>query len=126
MLQRDYLVQLITQFIQAIFQSRELALKKRDPQAAADLLEAAIEQAVDMDGAALLSLTPESMASVLQISGVDPKIIGYVAHSLLQEADYLDTSGSSELAQLRKAQGIALFEAYGLCEEDVEIPEEEE
>lgn len=126
MLQRDYLVQLITQFIQAIFQSRELALKKRDPQAAADLLEAAIEQAVDMDGAALLSLTPESMASVLQISGVDPKIIGYVAHSLLQEADYLDMSGSSELAQLRKAQGIALFEAYGLCEEDVEIPEEEE
>lgn len=126
MLQRDYLVQLITQFIQAIFQSRELALKKRDPQAAADLLEAAIEQAVDMDGAALLSLTPESMASVLQISGVDPKIIGYVAHSLLQEADYLDMSGSSELAQLRKEQGIALFEAYGLCEEDVEIPEEEE
>jgi hypothetical protein len=126
MLQRDYLMQMIVQFIQAIFQSRELALKKRDPEAAADLIEAAIEQAIDMDGAALLSLAPESMASVLQISGVEPKLVGYIGHSLLQEAEYLRMSGNEELAKLREEQGIALFNAYGLCEDDIEFPEQDE
>ena len=65
MLQRDYLVQLITQFIEAIIRSRTVAGKEDNPLLAADLLEAAVEQALDMDGVALLSLAPESFAAIL-------------------------------------------------------------
>ena len=69
MLQRDYLVQMIQQFIQAIIKSRTTS--QQDPQLAADSLENAIGSATDIDGATLLSLGPESIASVMQLSGVD-------------------------------------------------------
>ena len=56
MLQRDYLVQMIQQFIQAIINSRTTS--HQDPQLAADSLENAIGSATDIDGATLLSLGP--------------------------------------------------------------------
>ena len=124
MLQRDYLVQLITQFIEAIIRSRTVAGKEDNPLLAADLLEAAVEQALDMDGVALLSLAPESFAAILSVSGVDPALIEYIAHALQQESEYLEQAESHELAQLRLLQAQALFDTYGLNPQNAEIQAE--
>ena len=43
----------------------------------------ALGDATDLDGEALLSLAPESLASVLQVSGVDPHLTEYIARSLM-------------------------------------------
>ena len=43
----------------------------------------ALGDATDLDGEALLSLAPESLASVLQVSGVDPHLTEYIALSLI-------------------------------------------
>ena len=112
MLQRDYLVQLIQQFIEAIIRSRKVSVV--DPQQAADSLEAAIGNATDIDGATLLSMAPESIASVMELCGVDPRVAGYIAHSLILEADYLRQAGNSALAELRMGQGQAVALQFGI------------
>ena len=115
MLQRDYLMQMIQQFIQALINSRTTALQ--NPQQAADSLEDAIGAATDIDGATLLSLGPESIASVMQLSGVDPRVAGYIAYSLQLEADYLCQAGNSTLADLRREQAKAVAQTF-MCDMD--------
>ena len=113
MLQRDYLMQMIQQFIQAIINSRATA--QRNPQEAADSLENAIGQATDIDGATLLLLGPESIASVMQLSGVDPRVAGYIAYSLQLEANYLRQAHNTTLADVRQQQAQAIAEVF-MCD----------
>ena len=113
MLQRDYLMQMVQQFIQAIINSRATA--QRNPQEAADSLENAIGQATDIDGATLLSLGPESIASVMQLSGVDPRVAGYIAYSLQLEANYLRQAHNTMLADVRQQQAQAIAEVF-MCD----------
>lgn len=111
MLEQDYLMRLILQFFQAMVKSSEQRDEK-NPLAAADTLEAGISQATDLDGAALLSLSPESIASVLQVAGVDPQVVEFVARGMLLESVYLADANDAELSQLRAAQARALAAAY--------------
>lgn len=119
MLQQDYLMRLLLQFFEALTRSWEKAEDEEDPMAAADSLEAAIGAATDIDGGILLSLEPESMVSVMQVSGIDPKVSGFIAHGLLLESVYLAQANDLEMAQLRERQARALACAFG-----VDLPED--
>lgn len=114
MLQQDYLVRLIMRLIEAITKSLHRSKDDDDPQGAAEMLESAIGEATDIDGAVLLSLAPESIASIMQVSGVDPRVAGYVARSLKLESEYLVQAGNPSLAALRLQQAEALGKAYGV------------
>lgn len=122
MLQQDYLVRLIMRLIEAITKSLHRAKDDDDPQGAAEMLESAIGEATDIDGAVLLSLAPESIASIMQVSGVDPRVAGYVARSLKLESEYLVKADNLSLAALRLQQAEALGKAYGV---DFEMPLED-
>lgn len=113
MFEQDYLVRLLLQFFQGLLKSYERHRDQEDPQGAADLLEAAVGEAVDMDGAVLLSLAPESIASVMQVSGIDPNVTQFVARSLLLESVYLVEAGNDGLAITRRGQAQAIADAYG-------------
>lgn len=113
MFEQDYLMRLLMQFMVAMRRSIERADDGRDPAAAADMLENAIGDATDLDGSMLLSLAPESMASVLQVSGVDPHVTECVANSLQLESEFLRSAGNDELAEVRAGQAQALASAYG-------------
>ena len=78
------------------------------------MLENAVGDAVDIDGATLLSLAPESMAAILQVSGTDPRVTEYVARSLMLASAYLREAGEDAVADLRLGQARALADAYGL------------
>ena len=69
--------------------------------------------ATDLDGEALLSLAPESLASVLQVSGVDPHLTEYIARSLMLSGRYHGEAGRADMAELRRAQGLAVAAAFG-------------
>ena len=114
MLERDYLLRLLIELADAIRRSFERADNDNDPVGAAESLEAAIGSATELEGAILLSLAPESLASVLQVSGTDPRVVGYVARSLILDGNYWKAGGSPERAKLREAQGLALASAYGI------------
>lgn len=113
MFEQDYLMRLLMQFMEAMRRSIERADDGRDPVGAADMLEAAIGDATDLDGSMLLSLAPESMAQVMQVSGVDPHVTEYVANSLSLEAEFLRSAGNFELADIRAGQADAIAAAYG-------------
>lgn len=113
MFERDYLMKLILGYFKTIVIVIKQGEKEKDPEGAADLLEQAIGEATEIDGEVLLSLAPESIASVLQVSGTDPKVVGYVAHSLLLEAHYLMLACDFARAELREEQARALASAYG-------------
>ncbi len=100
-------------FFKALTRSWEQMQEERDPQAAADTLEDAISNATDMDGAALLSLAPESIASIMQVTGVDPRVVEYLSRSMLLESVYLDQAGNADLSGVRAAQARAIADAYG-------------
>lgn len=113
MFERDYLMKLILGYFKTIVIVIKQGEKEKDPEGAADLLEQAIGEATEIDGEVLLSLAPESIASVLQVSGTDPKVVGYVAHGLLLEAHYLMLACDFARAELREEQARALASVYG-------------
>lgn len=113
MLTQDYLVRIMVQFAEAIRRSLIRSTKEHDPRGAADLLEGAVGEATDIDGSVLLSLSPESIASVMQVSGVDPQVSEYVARSLLLVSGYLREAGECGLAEIREQQARAIAQAYG-------------
>ena len=84
-----------------------------DPKEAADTLDEVVGNAVGMDGKSLLSLAPESITGVLQISGTDPRVTEFVARSLLLSSQYLTQAGQTVLASLRAEQARAIAQAYG-------------
>lgn len=125
MLQQDYLARMLMRLAEAISKSLAKAKDDDDPEEAAVLLENAIGEATELDGAVLLSLAPESIASVVQISGTDPRVVEYIARTLMLEASYLEDAGKSEKAALRNEQALALANAYGIDASSVELSEEE-
>lgn len=114
MFERDYLMRLILGYFQTITIVIRRGTKEKDPEGAADLLEQAIGQATEIDADVLLSLSPESIAGILQVSGTDPKVIAYVAHGLLLESHYLMMAYDFARAELREQQARALADAYGI------------
>ena len=108
MLEQDYLMRILLQFAEAIRRSWARSVEDRDPRDAANMLERAIGDATDIDGATLLSLSPESIASVMQVSGVDPRVSEYIARSLLLASGYLAEAGEGDLSALRAEQARAL------------------
>lgn len=113
MFQRDYLMKQLLVFFQALARSLQQRQKEDNPLLAAQTLENAISSATDLDGAALLSLSPESIAQVLRVSGVDPQVVSYIAHGLLLESQYLTDASEHDLADVRKCQALTLAQSYG-------------
>lgn len=104
MFEQDYLMRIIAQLLGAIRRSMERAAGEEDPDGAASALDMALGDATDLDGEALLSLAPESLASVLQVSGVDPHLTEYIARSLMLSGRYHGEAGRPDVAELRQAR----------------------
>ena len=135
MIQQDYLLRLIAQFIQAMLHARRIAGRvaedekaadavagegmdepNPDPVGAAEMLEIAFGEAVDMDPQMLLVLAPESLAAILQVSGTDAQLVTYLVECLELESEFLAQAGMSEVSDVRAAQAAALAQAYNLGE----------
>ncbi|MDO5042157.1 MAG: hypothetical protein Q4D92_01415 [Slackia sp.] len=113
MLQQDYLMRLIMQFVDGI--KRSMDNEKRNPKEAADSLEDALSRALDMDASVILGLAPESFASVAQISIADPRIAVYIVYTMALEAHYLREAECHDTAQLRYEQACAFAAACGVA-----------
>ena len=113
MFEQDYLMRQFLMFFKALTRSWEQMEEEKDPLAAAETLEDAISAATEMDGTALLTLAPESIAQIMQVTGVDPDITEYIARSMLLESVYLQEAGKGDLASIREAQARAIAESHG-------------
>lgn len=114
MLERDYLMRILLQFAEILRRSWFKARGEQDPMGAAEMLEIAVGEATNIDGATLLSLSPESIASVLQVMGTDPRVVEYLVKSLTLTSTYYEEAKVKGLANLRLEQAQALAKAYGI------------
>ncbi|CAM2747079.1 MULTISPECIES: hypothetical protein [Slackia] len=113
MLQQDYLMRMLIQFFQAVTRAMEEGNKRR-PDEAAEALENAMSEAIDMDANVMLGLEPTSFASIASVSGTDPRVVEYLVRSLSLEATYLDEAGKGSIADLRRRQSDALADAFDI------------
>ena len=112
MFENDYIMRMILQLGMILrrswFKKYEHFSDERDD------IERAIGDAVDMDPKLLLSLTPESVVSMLQLGSFDKQLGGYVVRALYYEADLLEEHGLLGTADLRRAQANSIADAYGI------------
>lgn len=110
-LRQDYLVRLIVAMSAAI--RRALSKKEaHEPYVALDDLERAIGEAVDMDGAILLTLAPESLVSILQLGSVNDSLAEYIVRAILLQSELYSELGEEQLAEVRNAQAEAIASAF--------------
>ncbi len=115
MLHQDYLMRMILALAQAITNSIEKTKNnEKDWEASAELLEATLTNATEIDGSLLLQLDAQSMTGLLQLSQTDPVAIEYIARTLLLESEYLTKAHKPALASLREEQALTLANAYDI------------
>ena len=111
---QDYLMRYIQQFVEALVRSATRVEEHQDFQGAARSLDNAVANAADMDVEVLLGFAPESLASIVNVMGVDPRLVEYMARSLVLAGDYYGRAGSMDVSLLRVQQGQALANAFGI------------
>lgn len=120
MLQRDYLLEIIAQFVEMVTRALRAARAAADPAAAIDAAQAAeaeVASLIDMDPAVALSLEPESLATMVGLSGMGESLAGYVAFTLDRVGDIYSRAGDDPTADLRYAQAEAIATIYA-CDLD--------
>lgn len=123
MFEKDYLMKMISDLIQAMVRSMLYATEEENPYMAARSLENAIGAAVDMDAALFLSLSPESMGMMMQISPIDQQGSEYIARSLALASVYNREAGDVELAKLRMEQARVVADSFGIDLDDTDFDE---
>ncbi|MGN0286227.1 MAG: hypothetical protein ACI4B6_00990 [Atopobiaceae bacterium] len=121
MLQHDYLMEIIQQFARTVSSALRRALAQKD-EAAAQEVEAAVGELLQLDPQTAMSLAPGSLVTMMQLAGTGDAVSGYVAFSLNKLADAYDGMGQPDVAQQRREQAQAVADAFGASLD--EVPEE--
>lgn len=125
MLQRDYLLEVIGQFVESVTRALLSARAAKDKPAA---LESAVEVEhdvaglLDMDPDVAMDLTPDSLVTMMLLSGMGDALAGYVAFALSRVADVYDGIGETEAADARREQAAAIAASFDV---DTDQPPEE-
>ena len=112
MFEKDYLMRMFLQLAEAIRKS--LMKEHESTEDALRDLERTIGDAVDIDPQVLLSLTPESVVSMLKLGTFDPELGGLVVRALFYQSNIYEELGQFGHADLRRAQANAIAQAYGI------------
>ena len=121
MLHRDYLLEVIARFVEAIMVALRRALFEGDEVAAKEV-EDAVAALLDLDPQTAMNLSPDSLVTMMLLTGMGDSLASYVAYALDKVGDAYDDMGQREKAELRWDQAQAVAESFG-CEEGV-VPEE--
>lgn len=118
MLQRDYILEIISQFAEAVKEALGRAEKDLDPEACEEV-EHQIGDLLELDYNTALSLAPDSLVTMMVLSGIGDSIASYVCFALTRLADVYERSGDKDLAQVRLAQAKAVAESFNCDPDDV-------
>lgn len=121
MLHRDYLLDMIEQFVSTISHSLVRAILHRDLDSALEV-EDAIAELVQLDPDTAMALSPDSLVVMMQLSGTGDAVASYAAYALNRLGDSYEQMGDATTAVARREQAHAIAAAFGA---DVnQIPEE--
>lgn len=120
MLHRDYLLEIVATFVDAVTVALRRAVLDGDPTAAREV-EDDVAAMLDLDPQTAMSLSPHSLVTMMLLSGMGDPLADYVSYALDRVGDAYDNAGDTEKAALRWDQAQAVAEAFG-CDPDA-IPE---
>ena len=118
MLQRDYILEIIEEFVNTVVVTLRRALVEHDLEAA-DQTEEAVAGLLDLDPSIALELAPDSLVTMMILTGIADSVAAYVSYTLGRLADVYDDAGEAQLADLRRAQAQAVSESFGCSVDDV-------
>lgn len=120
MLQRDYVLELIGQFTEVV--KRALKRAQMGDLGGCEEVERQIGEILDLEYGTALSLAPDSLVTMMVISGMGDSVASYVCFALARLAEVYEKMGNEDLSMLRAAQAKAVAESFG-CDPD-DVPEE--
>lgn len=106
--QKDYVLRIIEQMGALMRAAFERFLAGGSTEQPLELTTEAVGLAIDMDPELFLRLAPQSMVSLLEVSGYDDRIIQRVAEALELQSEILESQGSLIEAGVRREQATAL------------------
>ena len=121
MLHRDYLLEIIARFMDTVMVALRSAVLKGDAGAIQEV-EDSVAALLDLDPNTAMNLSPDSLVTMMLLSGMGDALAGYVAYVLDKVGDAYDGAGDAQKAALRWDQAQAVAESFG-CDPDV-VPEE--
>ncbi len=112
MLQRDYILMLISQFVDAITDPTIHAFQHADLKSIHQV-EHAVGEILQLDPETALMLTPDSLVTMMDLSGIGDTVAGYVAYTLNKLSSLYERRGDEGMAELRLNQARAVAVAFG-------------
>lgn len=118
MLERDYIVEQVDLFVRTVTVPLRLALTQRDLASVREV-EEAVGKLLDLDAASALALSPESLVTLMQLSGIGDSVAGYVSYALSRVADAYERAGKKQTGSVRREQARRVAVAFGWNLSDV-------
>ena len=120
MLHRDYLVRMIQMGIEAILKAIHVRTDN-EPDLACETIEQMLGSVTEMDPEVLLSLSPESIGTILDLGGaMNDSVAEVVVRGLVLESDVLAREKNDPaLAELRFEQARGIATTFHLDFEDI-------
>ena len=112
MLHRDYLLEVIARFVEALTRALRKAVELGDLEGCRET-ERAVAELLELDPETMGVLAPGSLVQLMVLSGVGESVSDYVGYALDRIADIYEDGGEDDLASLRRAQAEAIEEAFG-------------
>ena len=75
------------------------------------LASEAIGEVVDMDSDSFVGMSPPSMVTLLDLSGLDDRLVSRVAEGLMLQAEILQSEGDLVEAAMRREQAAAVLDS---------------
>ena len=85
-------------------------------------VEQAVGKLIDLDADTALALSPDSLVTMMQLSGIGESVAGYASYALARIADSYERMGKKQTAEVRRDQARKVAVAFGWNLSD--IPEE--
>ena len=121
MLQRDYILELIAEFAESVAAAFRLAVEKDDPKGC-EQVEQQIAELIELDPSTAMQLAPDSLVTMMLLSGMGDSVASYVCWSLTRLSEVYAKMGEEDLSGLRRLQAEAVATSFN-CDAD-EAPEE--
>ncbi len=112
MLQKDYILEIVSDFVEGVAKHLDAALagsKEADGEVEQD-----IAGLLDLDPQVALSLAPNSLVTMMVLSGMGDSVASYVTYALVRLADAYEAQGDKDTAALRRAQADAVAESFNV------------